>query len=235
MYVDKMLGGIQAVQTLSRLNGSYPGKDTTYILDFVNEAGEILKAFKTYYETAELEATTDPHLVYDLQAKLDATGNYDKFEVDRVAKLELDAEGTQTQLSAVLVPVAGRLLKRYKAAQQDKAAAEAQGDDKAAQAAKDVLDALILFKNDMGAYVRLYAFLSQISTTGTPTSKSASCSTSGLSPCCSSVVIQLAVMGCYRVINGRCNCVLSQNSPLDFLWEKDAKWSLTREHLATSQ
>ncbi len=67
MYVDKMLGGIQAVQTLSRLNRAHPGKDTTYILDFVNDATEILKAFKTYYDTAELEATTDPHLVYDLR------------------------------------------------------------------------------------------------------------------------------------------------------------------------
>lgn len=162
MYVDKMLGGIQAVQTLSRLNRAHPGKDTTYILDFVNEADEILKAFKTYYETAELEATTDPHLVYDLRAKLDATGNYDDFEVDRAAKVELDPKGTQAQLSAALAPVAGRLLKRYKAAQQDKAVAEAQGDDKAIQAAKDVLDALILFKNDTGSYARLYAFLSQI-------------------------------------------------------------------------
>ncbi|HDR9587663.1 TPA: type I restriction endonuclease subunit R [Burkholderia stabilis] len=162
MYVDKMLGGIQAVQTLSRLNRAHPGKDTTYILDFVNEAGEILKAFKTYYETAELEATTDPHHVYDLRAKLDAAGYYDDFEVDRVARVELDPKGTQAQLQATIAPVADRLLKRYKATQQDKAAAEAQHDDKAAQVAKDTLDALVLFKNDMGAFVRLYAFLSQI-------------------------------------------------------------------------
>jgi type I restriction enzyme R subunit len=87
MYVDKMLGGIQAVQTLSRLNRAHPGKDTTYILDFVNDASDILKAFRTYYETAELEAATDPHLVYDLRAKLDTTGYYDDFEVDRVAKV----------------------------------------------------------------------------------------------------------------------------------------------------
>ena len=162
MYVDKMLGGIQAVQTLSRLNRAHPGKDTTYILDFVNEAGEILKAFKTYYETAELEATTDPHHVYDLRAKLDAAGYYDDFEVDRVARVELAPKGTQAQLQAAIAPVADRLLKRYKATQQDKAAAEAQHDDKAAQAAKDTLDALVLFKNDMGGFVRLYAFLSQI-------------------------------------------------------------------------
>jgi type I restriction enzyme R subunit len=162
MYVDKMLGGIQAVQTLSRLNRSYPGKDTTYVLDFVNEPAEILKAFKTYYETAEMEAVTDPHLVYDLRAKLDASGFYDDYEVDRVAKVDLDPNGTQKQLDAAITPVADRLLKRYKAAQQDKLVAEEKHDDKAVRAAKDQLESLLLFKNDMGAYVRLYAFLSQI-------------------------------------------------------------------------
>jgi type I restriction enzyme R subunit len=162
MYVDKMLGGIQAVQTLSRLNRAHPGKDTTYVLDFVNDAGDILEAFKTYYETAELEATTDPHLVYDLRAKLDATGFYDDFEVDRVAKVDLDPGGTQKQLDAAIAPVADRLLKRYKAAQNERVAALGQGDEKAGKAAKDTLEALLLFKNDMGSYVRLYAFLSQI-------------------------------------------------------------------------
>ncbi|HVR49890.1 MAG TPA: type I restriction endonuclease subunit R, partial [Pseudorhodoferax sp.] len=162
MYVDKQLGGIQAVQTLSRLNRAHPGKDMTYVLDFVNEPAEILKAFKTYYETAELEAVTDPHLVYDLRAKLDATGFYDEFEVDRVARVDLDPNGTQKQLDAAIAPVADRLLQRYKAAQQDKVAAEDRQDDKAARAAKDQLDALLLFRNDMGAYVRLYAFLGQI-------------------------------------------------------------------------
>jgi type I restriction enzyme R subunit len=162
MYVDKMLGGIQAVQTLSRLNRAYPGKDATYVLDFVNEPAEILKAFKTYYETAEMEAVTDPHLVYDLRAKLDASGFYDNYEVERVAKVDLDPNGTQKQLDAAVAPVADRLLKRYKAAQQDKAWAEEKHDDKGARAAKDQLEALLLFKNDMAAYVRLYAFLSQI-------------------------------------------------------------------------
>jgi type I restriction enzyme R subunit len=162
MYVDKMLGGIQAVQTLSRLNRSYPGKEDTYVLDFVNEPAEILKAFKTYYETAEMEAITDPHLVYDLRAKLDATGFYDDYEVDRVAKVDLDPNGTQKQLDAAIAPVADRLLKRYKSAQQDMALAEEKHDEQGARAAKDQLEALLLFKNDMGAYTRLYAFLSQI-------------------------------------------------------------------------
>lgn len=162
MYVDKMLGGIQAVQTLSRLNRAHPGKDTTYILDFVNDPADILKAFKTYYETAELEASTDPHLVYDLRAKLDASGHYDDFEVERVAKVDVDPNGTQKQLDAAIAPVADRLLKRYKAAKADKTWADEQGDEKASQAAKDALDVLVLFKNDMGSFVRLYSFLSQI-------------------------------------------------------------------------
>lgn len=162
MYVDKMLGGIQAVQTLSRLNRAHPGKDTTYILDFVNEATEILKAFRTYYETAELESATNPHLIYDLRAKLDAAGHYDEFEVERVVRVELNPHGTQKELDAAIAPVADRLLKRYRAAQTAQADAEALKDDKTAKTAKDTLEALVLFKGDMAAYVRLYAFLGQI-------------------------------------------------------------------------
>lgn len=162
MYVDKRLGGIQAVQTLSRLNRAHPGKDTTYVLDFVNDPAEILEAFQTYYETATLEATTDPHLIYDLRAKLDASGHYDNFEVELVAKIETNPAATQSQLSAAIAPVADRLLKRYRAAQHSKAAAEAIKDDAAAKAAKESLEALQLFKADMLTYVRLYAFLSQM-------------------------------------------------------------------------
>lgn len=162
MYVDKRLAGIQAVQTLSRLNRAYPGKDTTYILDFVNEPEDILAAFKTYFDTAQLESTTDPNLVFDLRAKLDAAGFYDNFEVDRVAKVEMDPNGTQQQLSAAIAPVADRLLKRYKALQNERANALANEDEQGAKASKDEMDVLVLFKGDMGAYTRLYSFLSQI-------------------------------------------------------------------------
>src|SRR5690606_28382812 len=71
MYVDRRLAGIQAVQTLSRLNRAHPGKDTTYVLDFVNSSEEILSAFRVYYDTAELSGVTDPDAVLDLKAKLD--------------------------------------------------------------------------------------------------------------------------------------------------------------------
>lgn len=167
MYVDKRLAGIQAVQTLSRLNRAYNGqhglKDTTYILDFVNEPEDVLAAFQTYYETAELSGVTDPELIFDLRAKLDSSGHYDDFEVDRVALIELNPKATQSQLVAAIEPVADRLLKRFKAAKAAfDAAVGKHPDGPEAQAAKDELDALVLFKRDLGTFVRVYAFLSQM-------------------------------------------------------------------------
>jgi type I restriction enzyme, R subunit len=162
MYVDRRLAGIQAVQTLSRLNRAHPGKDTSYVLDFMNSAEDILRAFKTYYETAELQTVTNPEIVLNLKAKLDAGGWYDEFEVDRVVNVELTAKPTQGELFAAIAPVADRLVKRYKAANGRKLAAEAANEEKAAQDARDELEALLLFRSDIGAYCRLYSFLSQI-------------------------------------------------------------------------
>jgi type I restriction enzyme R subunit len=162
MYVDKRLAGIQAVQTLSRLNRRHPGKDTTYIVDFVNDPAEILEAFKTYYTTAELADTTDPNRVFDLRAKLDAAGHYDDFEVERVVAAELAPSAKQSDLVKAIEPVVDRLMKRFKAARTALQVANEKSDDKARQDAKAELDALILFKSDMGAYLRLYTFLSQI-------------------------------------------------------------------------
>ena len=162
MYVDKRLAGIQAVQTLSRLNRAHPGKDTTYILDFVNEPDDILTAFKPYYETATLSGVTDPNLIYDLRARLDAAGYYDDFEIERVVAVELNPKATQAQLSAALEPVADRLLKRFKAQREALDAAKARGDAAAGQVAQGAMNALILFKRNLGAYLRVYAFLSQI-------------------------------------------------------------------------
>jgi type I restriction enzyme, R subunit len=166
MYVDKRLAGIQAVQTLSRLNRSYSGpfgvKDTTFVLDFVNDPAEVLVAFKAYYGTAELEDVTDPNLVYNLRQKLDATGYYDEFEVDRVVAVELNPKSKQGDLIAALEPVISRLLVRYKEAQTAFKIAEAKQDSDAARHAKDELAALILFKRDIGTFQRVYTFLSQV-------------------------------------------------------------------------
>jgi type I restriction enzyme, R subunit len=162
MYVDRRLAGIQAVQTLSRLNRAHPGKDTTYVLDFVNSSEDVLAAFKTYYATAELESVTDPNLVYDLRAKLDASGYYDEFEVDRVVKIEMNPKAKQGDLIAALEPVVDRLLKRFKQAQEKQRNAAAKKDAKAAEEANGEINVLILFKADLGVFQRLYSFLSQI-------------------------------------------------------------------------
>lgn len=166
MYVDKRLAGIQAVQTLSRLNRSYEKngvkKDTTYILDFINDPVEILAAFKTYHTTAELENVTDPNLVYNLRAKLDSAGYYDDFEVERVVEVELKPNAKQSELVSALEPVVDRLCKKFKKAQEHLVSAKARGDAEAAQAAQDEINALMLFKTDMAGYQRMYSFLSQI-------------------------------------------------------------------------
>lgn len=162
MYVDRRLAGIQAVQTLSRLNRAHPGKDTTYVLDFVNSSEDILTAFRTYYDTAELEGVTDPNIVLDLKAKLDASGHYDEFEVERVATVEMNPGAKQGDLIAAIEPVADRLLRRFKAAQGRLLSARERDDEDDASDAQDEINALVLFKNDMAAYQRAYSFLSQI-------------------------------------------------------------------------
>lgn len=162
MYIDKRLDGIQAVQTISRLNRCHPGKDQTYVLDFANDPNDILAAFKTYHETAELSGATDPNLVLDLRTKLDESGHYDDHEVDRVVTVVLNPKAKQSQLEAAITPVADRLLKQYAAAREAfKTATEAKNKT-AAQEAKDTMDALTLFRGDMVSYTRAYTFLSQI-------------------------------------------------------------------------
>jgi type I restriction enzyme R subunit len=166
MYVDRRLAGIQAVQTLSRLNRAYDQggvkKDTTYVVDFVNEPAEILEAFQVYFETATLTGTTDPNLVFDLRAKLDGAGHYDASEVERVVRVELDPNATQGELVATLLPVQDRLLKAYTAAQAQAKAAKDSGNAAALEVAEGTMQALQLFRGDMAAYVRLYSFLSQV-------------------------------------------------------------------------
>lgn len=149
MYVDKRLDGIEAVQTLSRLNRTLPeaGKDTTYILDFVNDAGTILHAFLPYYRTAEIEKTTDPDLIHDLRRKLQAAGFYTDEDVDDFANAFL-VEKAHGKHTSALKRVADRFNDAYLVAMENK--------DKAR------LDELDLFRKDVGSFVRLYDFLSQI-------------------------------------------------------------------------
>src|SRR5215211_1878105 len=85
MYVDRKLAGLQAVQTLSRLNRTAPGKDRTYILDFQNTTDEIQEAFRPFYEATHLEETSDPNQIYALEGRLQTFGVLDPGEIDRFA------------------------------------------------------------------------------------------------------------------------------------------------------
>jgi type I restriction enzyme R subunit len=89
MYVDKILSGIRAVQTLSRLNRAHPKKRDTFVLDFVNDADTIQRAFEPYYRTTILSAETDPNKLHDLKAAMDGYQVYNAGQVDRLAELYL--------------------------------------------------------------------------------------------------------------------------------------------------
>ena len=157
MYVDKRLAGVTAVQTLSRLNRIYPpDKDTTFVLDFVKQEDEILKAFQLYYRNAELSGVTDPNLVHDLQDKLDAEGIYTAEEVDAFVRAALATKAKQAELLAKLTPA----VERFRVRLRD---VVSQGDKKAQ-------DGLALFRGNLTAFVRAYDFLSQIVDYGSETS-----------------------------------------------------------------
>jgi len=139
MYVDKKLGGVNAVQTLSRLNRVDPEKTETIVLDFANEAEEIQKAFQPYYEKTLLSEATDPNLLYTLERQLADFPVYVQAEVEAFARVYFRPKATQDQLYAVLAPC----VDRYQALDKE-----------------ERLD----FRGKLTDYVRLYAFLSQILT-----------------------------------------------------------------------
>ena len=142
MYVDKRLDGVQAVQTLSRLNRTSPGKAPPFVLDFVNDPEDIRSAFEPYYDRTELLAASDPHRLEELKYELDGIQVYHQSEVDDFAQVfYLPAARQRTadhaRLEAALQPARDR----FKALDEDEQTA---------------------FRDRLGAFVSLYAFLSQI-------------------------------------------------------------------------
>ncbi|MBF0290529.1 MAG: type I restriction endonuclease subunit R [Nitrospinae bacterium] len=113
MYVDKRLSGIQAVQTLSRLNRMHTGKEDTFILDFVNDPEEILKSFQPYHEQTIIGERAEPKQLYELQAKLDVHQVYFKAEVEEFCKVFFKPKHNQTptdhaRMNACIDPAVGR-------------------------------------------------------------------------------------------------------------------------------
>ena len=143
MYVDKKLGGVNAVQTLSRLNRTHPGKQGTMVLDFANEADEIKKAFEPYYETTLLSEETDPNLLYEVQDRLLDFGVFTADDVGSFARVYFDPRTTQDRLYATLEPARRRF-------------ADLDPDEGGG------------FRGQLTDYVRLYSFLSQVLTFADP-------------------------------------------------------------------
>lgn len=176
MYVDKKLGGLDCVQTLSRLNRIYPGKQDTYIVDFFNEPSDVLEAFQQYYETATLLDVSDPNLIWDLFEKLRSSGIFLWTEVIKFSEIFFAKNKSNAAISNVCKPAVERWQKRYEQAQLDLkkhkkllAHAKEVGDptfianaEADMTEAKQALDALGIFKADLAAFTRHYEFMSQI-------------------------------------------------------------------------
>ena len=178
MYVDKKLGGVECVQTLSRLNRTFPGKAEcgTYVLDFFNQPDDILAAFQPYYQTAELADVSDPDLVFDLFEKLRAAGIFQWQEVEQFCEAFLVKSKSNAAIANICKPAVDRWQKRYKQAVEDCKEARdmfervKQFNDpvvlaNAENTLKDSLkakDTLVIFKKDLGSFVRFYEFMSQI-------------------------------------------------------------------------
>jgi len=178
MYVDKALGGVECVQTLSRLNRTYPGKKEggTFVLDFFNKPGEILEAFQPYYQTAELADVSDPDKIYDLEQKLRASGIFTSHEVEQFCEAFLMERKSNSAVSNLCKPAVERWQKRYSSAMDAFVDAKAMFEETRTtgnavlmanaettlKECKQEKDRLEIFKKDLGSFTRFYEFMSQI-------------------------------------------------------------------------
>lgn len=142
MFVDKKLGGVGTVQTLSRLNRTTKGKDSTMILDFVNDPDAIQADFQQYYGKNFIvgENLTDEESIYDSLSKVESYGIYYPQEVDAFAKIFFKKRTKKEELQ----PILNAVVKRYKENLEE----EEQHS----------------FKSEAGSCIKFYRFLSQIMT-----------------------------------------------------------------------
>lgn len=137
MYVDKVLSGIKAVQTLSRLNRAHPDKHDTFVLDFVNDADTMEKAFSDYYRTTVLSKETDPNKLHDLMGDLDRFQVYAWPAVEQFIELFLGGAGRDQ-----LDPILDACVATYNAELDE--------------------DAQVAFKGKAKMFVRTYSFLAAV-------------------------------------------------------------------------
>jgi len=137
MYVDKVLSGIKAVQTLSRLNRAHPKKHDVFVLDFMNDSDTIQEAFADYYRTTILAEETDPDMLHDLKAALDGYQVYAAAQIEEMVRLYLDGADRDR-----LDPILDACVAGYRE----------QLDE----------DGQVDFKGKAKAFTRTYGFLAQI-------------------------------------------------------------------------
>ena len=142
MFVDKKLSGVKAVQTLSRLNRTMAGKEDTFVLDFVNTAEEIRESFEPFYQSTILSAGASPNIVYQMKNTLDEYHLWQQSEIDAFAKIYYKSSQQEA-------PDLGKLTASLQPALDRFAAKEAKDQDE--------------IKKGLARFVRLYAFVTQIS------------------------------------------------------------------------
>jgi type I restriction enzyme R subunit len=142
MYVDKRLDGVQAVQTLSRLNRVAPGKEPPFVLDFRNDPEDIRAAFAPYYDQTRLQDCTDPYQLDRLKHELDEMQVYHQQEVEAYARVfYLPPEQRRAEHHAALQAQVQPAVDRF------------NGLDDEQQTE---------FRDRLSAFVSLYVFVSQI-------------------------------------------------------------------------
>ena len=154
MYVDKKLGGVAAVQTLSRLNRTFtPLKQDTMVLDFVNEQETIKASFQDYYQRTELEGATEPNKLYNLKYTLEQMRVFTADDVEQFALLFIVQKVTSEKLQPFFQQIA--------ATGYANLGSEHKGKKEYEQEAAKARDK---FRKETARYVRQYSFISQIMT-----------------------------------------------------------------------
>lgn len=183
MYLDKKISGVEAVQTLSRLNRTYPGKDATYVIDFANEPETILQAFKDYDEGATLADVQDINVVYDMKAILDNADIYNHEDLEKFKKVNislLKTKSTSEQVHRKLYSATQRPTdvfnsklqqltkaineweKNYnKAHKENDENAMKVYDTKRSEYTKQ-REGLMRFKSDLMRFVKVYSYVAQL-------------------------------------------------------------------------
>jgi type I restriction enzyme R subunit len=140
MYVDKKLGGVQCVQTLSRLNRTKSGKTQTFILDFVNETEDILSSFQPFYTTTELVGETEPDKLYDIEYKIETFQLFNQHKVNEFCQEFYKKTDTDEKLH----PIVDEVVENWKRLETEEMKDE--------------------FKSTIQSFIRLYSYISQITT-----------------------------------------------------------------------